>query len=71
MTDREGARMPAWAGEHEEVDAPLPDGRARIYYRWPVPPDAPDATRERGAAEAAGSRPWTPEAGPADSDGDG
>jgi hypothetical protein len=74
-------RMPEWAGAHEKVSAPLPDGRSRTYYRWAVPADAPggttagdatphpatDAAHGRVAADATA---WTPEAGPAEGEPD-
>jgi hypothetical protein len=66
--------MPAWAGDLEQVDAPLPDGRGRVYYRWADPAEAADAHDRLGMEDGPEGRAsrestlWTPEAGPAESD---
>ncbi|MBA2255331.1 MAG: hypothetical protein H0W07_09480 [Chloroflexi bacterium] len=71
--------MPDWAGDPRQLQVPLPDGRARVYYRWPVHieggsapapgalgtgPGSTDTGRHSEAPEH--SEPWTPEAGPVD-----
>jgi hypothetical protein len=64
--------MPDWAGDPEQLEAPLPDGRARVYYRWTREPEAAERHQPPGERErqdgAPASEPWTPEAQPTDAD---